>query len=182
MELDRKTRSEQGDAAMTDLLAVADAVRHTGLEVEIVSAGGTGTYDLTGARVGSSEIQAGSYVSMDAQRLGITPAFAVALTVLATVVSKQGTTLVLDSGRKAIGMLREAPFIRGLDASLRSFAEEHMVLDLAGPCPLDRGDQVRVVSGYAPLTANLHEVYHVIEDDMVVDLWPVVARGASRMG
>ena len=42
------------------------------------------------------------------------------------------------------------------------------------------GDRVEVVPGYCPTTINLHEVYHVVENGVVVDLWPVLARGAGQ--
>jgi len=181
LERNRDERSEQAGTAMTALLVVVDALERKGLAIEIVSAGGTGTYDLTGEHKGITELQAGSYVLMDAERLQIAPAFAVAVTVLASVVSRQGQTLVLDCGRKTVGMLREMPQIPSLDATIRSFAEEHLVLDLTGPCSLEVGDQVQAISGYVPLTANLHQVYHVVEDGVVVDIWPIVARGSARL-
>ena len=34
--------------------------------------------------------------------------------------------------------------------------------------------------GYAGGTINLHDGYYVLDGDQVVDVWPVVARGAGR--
>jgi hypothetical protein len=65
---------------------------------------------------------------------------------------------VVDCGRNTSGMLQAEPHIPGLTASVRSLAEELLVLEVAESCPLARGDQVQVISGYAPLTVNLHEV------------------------
>jgi hypothetical protein len=31
-------------------------------------------------------------------------------------------------------------------------------------------------SGYAPLTVNLYDRYHVVSDGTVTDVWPVLAR------
>ncbi len=49
-------------------------------------------------------------------------------------------------------------------------------------CPLKVGDVVEVIPGYAPLTVNLHEVYHVVQGGVIVDIWPVLARGSGREG
>ena len=71
---------------------------------EVVSMGGTGTYDITGADPRVTEIQAGSYVFMDMFHGNLVPGFSRALTVLGTVVTQHGHTIVLDAGRKSIGI------------------------------------------------------------------------------
>jgi D-serine deaminase-like pyridoxal phosphate-dependent protein len=42
------------------------------------------------------------------------------------------------------------------------------------------GDPVELVVGYCGGTTNLHDVYHVVEQDRVVDIWPILSRGAGR--
>jgi D-serine deaminase-like pyridoxal phosphate-dependent protein len=185
MEADRTVRARNANAAMEYLLSVADALAGAGLPVEVVSAGGTGTYDLTGMNPRVTEIQAGSYVFMDAARLAIISEFAPALTVLATVISRQGSTLVLDSGKKTVSPDFTLPTIVGFSPDqvvARKFAEEHLLCEVAADCSLAVGDRVELVPGYCPTTVNLHEVYHVVEEGVVVDLWPVLARGAGTGG
>jgi D-serine deaminase-like pyridoxal phosphate-dependent protein len=182
MEADRSVRARNANAAMEYLLSVADALVDRGLPVEVVSAGGTGTYDLTGTNRRVTEIQAGSYVFMDAARLAIVSGFEPALTVLATVISRHGSTLVLDSGKKTISPDFTLPRFTAFPPDqvvARRFAEEHLLCDVAADCRLAVGDRVELVPGYCPTTVNLHELYHVVEEDMVVDLWPVLARGAG---
>jgi D-serine deaminase-like pyridoxal phosphate-dependent protein len=182
LEKDQAARERMVRAALEYLLSMADALTGAGLPVEVVSAGGTGTYDLTGLNPRVTEIQAGSYVFMDAARLPIVSEFAPALTVLTTVISRQGTTLVLDAGKKTVGVDFTLPSIVGFPPDqvvTRAATEEHLLCDVAAGCPLAVGDRVEVVPGYAPTTINLHEVYHVLEDGVVVDLWPVLARGAG---
>ena len=53
-----------------------------------MSAGGTNTYDMTGADPRITELQVGTYAVMDAGYARLAPAFRPALTVLATVVSQ----------------------------------------------------------------------------------------------
>ncbi len=119
---------------------------------------------------------------MDAARLPIIAEFAPALTVLTTVISRQGTTLVLDAGKKTVGVDFTLPRLTDYppdQVAPRAATEEHLLCDVAAECPLAVGDRVEVVPGYAPTTINLHEVYHVVEEGVVVDLWPVLARGAG---
>ena len=75
---------------MDELLEVVDHLAADGIDCEIVSAGGTGTYDLIGAHPRVTELQAGSYVFMDAFHGSLIPGFPVALTVLATVIGRHG--------------------------------------------------------------------------------------------
>jgi D-serine deaminase-like pyridoxal phosphate-dependent protein len=155
-----------------------DQLAAAGHPMEIVSAGGTGTYDITGLHPRVTEVQAGSYVFMDVGRLAIVPDFAPALTVLCTVVSRQGTTAVLDGGRKTVGAELGLPQPVGVAGTTRALNEEHLLLDVPADSPLRVGDTVEVIPGYAPTTVNLHEVYHVVEDGVIQDIWPIRARGA----
>jgi D-serine deaminase-like pyridoxal phosphate-dependent protein len=66
----------------------------------------------------------------------------------------------------------------GVAGATRALNEEHLLLDVPGDSPLRVGDTVEVIPGYAPTTVNLHEVYHVVEDGVIQDIWPVRARGA----
>lgn len=185
LEKDRGVRGQKASAAMEYLLSIADALAAAGFPVEVVSAGGTGTYDLTGLNPRVTEVQAGSYALMDATRLALISEFVPALTVLATVVSRQGTTLVLDAGKKTVGVDFTLPRIAGQppeQAVPRGASEEHLLYDVTPECPLAVGDRVEVIPGYAPTTVNLHDAFHVVQDGVVVDIWPVLARGAGRGG
>jgi D-serine deaminase-like pyridoxal phosphate-dependent protein len=179
---DRAERGEKAGQAMDYLLEVVDLLAGAGHCMEIVSAGGTGTYDMTGLHPRVTEIQAGSYLFMDAARMPLLPDFGPALTVLCTVVSRHGATSVLDGGRKTIGAEIALPLVVGGAATTRAINEEHVLLDGAEGASLRVGDTVRMIPGYAPTTVNLHEVYHVVKDGVVQEIWPVMARGASLAG
>ena len=62
---DRAEREARTRDAMQALVDTAERLRAAGLPCEIVSAGGTGTYDISGRVDGVTEIQAGSYALMD---------------------------------------------------------------------------------------------------------------------
>ncbi len=59
----------------------------TGSTLAVLSAGGTGTYDITGVNPAVTELQAGSYVFMDAFHGNLVPGFEVSLTVLTSVMA-----------------------------------------------------------------------------------------------
>ena len=113
----------------------------------------------------------------------LVPGFSRALTVAGTVVIEHGKTLVLDSGRKSMGIdfvlptMVDYPFYQA-----RYFAEEHALFDVDERCPLKLGDTTELTPGYAPTTVNLYDAYHVVEKDIVVDIWPIVPRGPGHGG
>ncbi len=84
----RTEREARTRDAMEDLVATAQRIRAAGLPCEVVSSGGTGTYDISGRVDGVTEIQAGSYVLMDTDYGSVGVPFEQAFTVLGTVVSR----------------------------------------------------------------------------------------------
>lgn len=179
LEPDPGMRGEKQRRALSELIAVVDHLEAGGVACEVVSAGGTGTYDLTGANARVTELQAGSYVFMDTFHRGLIPGFEMALTVLSTVRSRHGDRVILDAGRKAVSVELGLPEVVGHRAKTVSVSEEHAGVDVAGDCTLAVGDTVELVPGYAPTTTNLHAIYHVVEDGVVTDVWPVLARYGS---
>jgi D-serine deaminase-like pyridoxal phosphate-dependent protein len=177
-EKDRAARAMKAASAMEILVAAVDRLERAGLRCEVVSAAGTGTYDCTGANPRITEIQAGSYVFMDRFHAAMAPEFAPALTVLATVASRHGDTVILDAGRKAVGVDYVLP-VMATHPSVepRGVAEEHSLFDMPGGSAPGYGDTVELIPGYAPTTVNLYDVYHVVEGGVVVDVWPIVPRG-----
>ena len=72
------------EAAAERRSAAVRAIEQAGLAVEVVSGGGTGTWDMTGRARRVTELQAGSYVFMDTLHLAVVPDLDVSLVVLAT--------------------------------------------------------------------------------------------------
>jgi len=183
LEPDRAVRMAKCHAALDYIGSIVTQLKEAGFPCEVVSAGGTGTYDITGNDSRVTEIQAGSYVFMDNFHGNLVPGFSRSLTVLGTVVIHHGQTIVLDSGRKSIGIdfvlpsLVDYPFYKA-----RFFAEEHALFDVDERCPLKLGDATELTPGYAPTTVNLYDAYHVVENGVVVDIWPVYPRGPGHGG
>ena len=180
LEPDREIRVQKQGKAVNDLLEVVDHLAADGIDCEIVSAGGTGTYDLTGAHPRVTEVQAGSYVFMDAFHGSLIPGFAVALTVLATVVSRHGPRVVVDAGRKAVGIDLMMPVAVGHEADdgVRRRgahrARRRRRLAARGRRHGRADARLRAYRGQPPSA-----IYHVVEDGIVTDIWPVLARHGS---
>jgi D-serine deaminase-like pyridoxal phosphate-dependent protein len=162
---DRSKRSAMLEDSMGRL---ALAARDVG--GDIVSAGGTGTFDLN---TWATEIQAGSYALMDTAygKLGLP--FTQALSVLSTVISVSDGWAVADCGLKALGMDHGNPSVEGADVWFCS--DEH--LTFASASRLRVGDRVRVLPAHVDPTVAYHEALYVVDGDEVVDRWDVDLRG-----
>lgn len=179
LEPDADLRVRKAHAAMDKLMDAVDYLAQHGFESPIISGGGTGTYNITGAHPRLTELQAGSYVVMDAFHAQLIPGFPVALTVLGTIISRHGSRIILDTGRKTVGSELGLPRLKDVPATTAGIAEEHLLVDIDPANPLKVGDKLEVVTGYGPTTVNLHDVYYVVENNIVTDVWPVHVRGAG---
>ena len=163
---DRATRAAMTEESMLLLLKA-----HQEVGGEIISAGGTGTYDLN---TWATEIQAGSYALMDTAYAELDLPFRQALSVLATVISASSAHAVADCGLKALGMDHGNPAIEG-GHQVWFVSDEHVTF---GPAPPVRvGDRIRVLPAHIDPTVAYHEEMHVVEGEEVLEAWPVDLRG-----
>jgi D-serine deaminase-like pyridoxal phosphate-dependent protein len=176
---DRAERTAQAQRAMAALVDTAAQVRAAGLPCPVVSAGGTGTYDISGRVSGVTEIQAGSYVLMDTDYDDVGVGFEQAFFVLGTIVSRPAADrCVADAGHKSTTKDHGLPRVHGVaGAVVTSLNDEHATIAIPPDCPLRIGDRVRLVPSHTDPTVNLHDVLYAFDGDRVVDRWPVVARG-----
>jgi D-serine deaminase-like pyridoxal phosphate-dependent protein len=171
-------------AAMTALTDTASRMRDLGLPVEIVSTGGTGTAAFAGAFPGVTELQPGSYVVMDTHYGTVEGvAFERALSILTTVISKtRPSVAVVDAGMKAASIDSGPPAPKGMpDAQFLFAGDEYGMLSFpegsAEARALKLGDKVELVPSHCDTTINLHDVYYVVRDGILEDVWPIAARG-----
>ena len=165
---DRADQRTQVSQAM-DLLLQA----HADVGGAVISAGGTGTYDLHD-RV--TEVQAGSYALLDTYYAGLGLPFRQALHLETTVISVSAKWAVCDAGLKSLGMDHGNPTIEG--AKVRFCSDEHVTFspgpDMPAPKP---GDRIRVIPAHVDPTMALHEHVHLARDGVVLDTWPIDLRG-----
>ena len=162
---DRALRQELVSEAMALLLQA-----HADVGGEVISAGGTGTYDLN---IWANEIQAGSYALMDTAYAKLDLPFKHALTIVATVISVSPGYAVADCGLKALGMDHGNPEIEG--ATVFFCSDEHVTF--IPDTSVRVGDRIVVRPAHVDPTVAYHERMHVVAGDEVVETWPVDLRG-----
>lgn len=166
--------------AVGSVVHTARLCRDAGLDVGIVSCGGTGTYWITAAIDGVTEIQAGGGIFGDMRYLR---KFGVdhrcALTVLSRVISRPNAhRIVCDAGRKAmsVDLALPEPILAGSLRDMR-FSAEHTTIELdapsADPAP---GAPIEFAVGYADTTVFLHDKLFGIRNGHVEIVWDVLAR------
>jgi 3-hydroxy-D-aspartate aldolase len=183
---DRTKRSAAAAALRTTIAHLVESAHGQGTPMEIISGAGTGTHDLDPEGRIFTELQAGSYVFMDVEYLNALtdglngPPFEVALLVQTAVVSVNAPDWVTtDGGIKCFATDGPLPEITaGTDPAGRYHlaGDEHGRLFPVGPRPA-LGARIELVTPHCDPTVNLHDVYHVMEGDTLVALWPVDARG-----
>lgn len=182
-EIDPARRRANVLQAMGALTRTAGVIRAAGIPVEIVSAGGAGTYDMTGAYPGITEVQAGSYIFMDSHYRQLGLPFNTALTLLATVISHPSPTrAVIDAGMKVLTSDHGLPeLISPAGVRLIALHEEHGILELdPAQVDLNVGDQVEILPSHACTTVNLHNRYYVLREGLLDAVWEIAGRGKSQ--
>jgi D-serine deaminase-like pyridoxal phosphate-dependent protein len=177
---ERKRRTEEGLAL---LMETKELIERSGLEVGIVSGGGTGTYNITGQFPGMTEVQAGSYIFMDSSYRKVLKDFGCALTVLTTVISRPTRDrAIIDAGMKTVTKESGLPEIKGIDgAELIHLSEEHGKLDLSNcDADLKPGDKLELIPSHGCTTINLHDRFYGIRDGRLESIWDIAGRGKVR--
>jgi len=180
---DKKMREEECKKSIAKLIQAKELIEKDGRRVKIVSGGGTGTYYITGAYPGVTEVQAGSYCLMDLRydKLGL--GFEKAMTVLATVISKSFEPFIItDAGEKTMSIEFGMPELIGYPgARLVMLSEEHGHILVEGQMPeLKIGGKVEFYPSHICTTVNLNNWLWVIEGERVVARWKIAARGLSQ--
>lgn len=172
------------------LSPMIERLREAGVGPEIVSGGGTGSHLLDGEDRLLTEIQAGSYVFMDEAydrvdmhgrgRPEFQPAFRIAVTVIGH--SSRGFAIT-DGGSKSFALDGPPPrvFLKNkLVGHIEWCGDEFgRILALEGQSALPIGTVVECTAPHCDPTINLHDVLHVVQDEKLVALWSVEARGRT---
>lgn len=182
----RRKRSEDDLAGVRETV---DLTKKSGLPVNIVSGGSTGTYNIDHAN-GLTELEAGSYVFMDTAYFAIGGKtdeqvysdFKGSLTVLTTIDSKcHAKQATIDYGNKA--MLRPTDKVKGMPwIQVSSQGAEYGLLSWNdGDRDLKIGDRVEIYCSNLDTSTNCYDRYYVAKGDQIVDVWAIMGRrGAAQ--
>lgn len=168
-----QTRMAHSKAALSLAVGVQRELLARGLDATRLTGGSTGSmlYDIAMHEV--TELQAGSYPLMDVAygKIGGVP-FAVAMTVLATVISaSHADRVTVDAGFKAFATDR--PFGPEAIAIARAHwqwaGDEHGFV--FGDSLPGLGERISFVAPHCDPTANLHEKMYACRGDVVEEVW-----------
>ena len=162
-------------------------IREAGYTLDIVTGGGTGTFDIDCELDALTDMQVGSYIFMDAEYLAIETGdnqsalpFEVSLTVQACAISEPvGGLVTLDSGYKALASETVPPELLNLAGARFKFAgDEHGVAILQkGTQQPMLGEKFQMITPHCDPTVNLYDYFWVHRDGFAHCLWPVAGRG-----
>jgi D-serine deaminase-like pyridoxal phosphate-dependent protein len=175
---DRRAAVAEG---MTRLTAVVDALTGRGFDVPVRTGGGTGTLDIDLELGVLTELQPGSYIAMDVQYGEVSGLSALrqALFVQATVTADHYPEWVtVDAGLKALATDAGPP--GSLLGDYDWFGDEQGRIRVTGSDRPRVGDRVELVPPHCDPTVDRYDLLHVVRGDVLVDLWPVHARGRSQ--
>ena len=166
-----------------------EQLRQQGLDCAIVGGAGTGTFEIESQSGIYKEMQAGSYVFMDADYARNldeagkpVSTFRHALFVLSTVMSAAPARLaVLDAGHKAVAVDSGMPTVwQRPDISYVSASDEHGKLQFGSETAAPKlGEKLRLVPGHCDPTVDKFDWYVGVRNGRVECLWPVAARGGA---
>jgi len=174
---------------MAYLSTVIAALRQAGADVQVVTGGGTGTFEADAAQGVLTEVQPGSYPFMDREyrdALKDDPdgAFEQALTIAATVISANHPKWVtVDAGLKAFatdGPLPMAVTPKWAGSDYRFFGDEHGRLMRPLGETVARGERVEFVPPHVDPTLDRYDVIHFVRGEVLVEIAPIEGRGASQ--
>jgi len=179
LRLNEEDRAGKLVVAYAALAEARRALVEAGFPVEVVSAAGTSTLRAAIADPLITEIQAGVYALMEPQLLDPSVPFQCAVAIRGTVISRHPGRIVLDVGRRVVGMEYGPPVPIGFEASRISMGDEHATIEMADPLPA-LGSQVDLAPGQIRTTFNLHDHVWVSRAGRLIDRWPITARGSSQ--
>ncbi len=168
---------------------MVDALAASGFHSQVVTGGGTGTYDIDSEVRCITDLQVGSYVFMDQEYRLIGSRegehfddFEVALQVATTAISQPvAGVITVDGGYKAFASDSVNPVPLDLaDSEYRFAGDEHGVLLLGSGSqePL-LGTVQRFITPHCDPTVNLYDYYWLCSNGLATDMWPISARGCS---
>lgn len=172
-------RQQMTAANYEKLKALLAYLRENGITVTTVSGGSTGTAQIKAMEGLYTELQAGSYLFMDAtyRKLGLP--FQNALFLLTTVVSKRAGLTVVDAGVKTCGVDQGMPLPENGMVERIVDSEEHFQLHNYTE-ETRVGQKLRMIPAHCCSTVNLHDKLYLVDGDRVVDRLLITARGIGR--
>ncbi|MDB6177381.1 DSD1 family PLP-dependent enzyme [Paracoccus sp. Z330] len=184
-----EARQEKLDIAIAMVRDAVAGLKAEGIECELVSGGGTGSYYFESNSGVYNELQCGSYAFMDADYGRILDRdgkridqgeWENAFFILTSVMSHaKADKAIVDAGLKAQSVDSGLPVVFGRDdVEYVKCSDEHgVVSDPQGVLKVN--EKLKLVPGHCDPTANVHDWYVGVRNGKVECVWPVSARGRA---
>ena len=176
--------SNESRKRVQKVLDTREAVEKAGIEVNVVSLGGTNNYEIVGDIDGVTEVPAGSYALMDEKYRAQRKQLDNAARVMSCVTSiPEAGNIITDVGRKAICVDAGDPSLDGMPgAKVRSLSAEHGGIDVDPGVDhgLEPGDRVWFIPRDIAGCVNVHDYIHAVRDGRLEAVWELPARGQYR--
>ncbi len=173
-------KKERTKACMEMAVSTKQLLEENGIECKTISAGGSGTFMITGKYPGITEIQPGTYVFNDYHINSVVPDLEIALTILTTINNKPAKGIfTLDMGSKSISNDMGDPRFKGYGKKIKVLAltEEHCQCTYPSKYDFNIGDKLEAIPAHVCPTVNLYDFLYVIQDDEIIGRWKIAARG-----
>jgi 3-hydroxy-D-aspartate aldolase len=186
-----RKRSEETLKRFEPSVGIFDAMKRSGLNTEIFSGGGTGTYNIMTKVPGMTDVQVGSYIFMDAQYLEIGGEdneelytdFAPSLTVMTTVLNNYfPNRLTTDAGQKALTLNKPDPIVVGEKGFTYSAGSDEFgsIQYQTSSKAYSVGDKLELIVPHCDPAVNEYDQMYGTRKDLVEVVWPISARGHSQ--
>jgi D-serine deaminase-like pyridoxal phosphate-dependent protein len=173
------------------IVSTYEKMKAAGLNMEIFSGGGTGTYNMIKEFPGFTDVQVGSYLFMDCQYIEIGGEknekvyddFAPSLTVTTTIINNNYPgRLITDAGTKALTLNRPAAFVIGEPRFTYSAgSDEFGTITFENSSKTYKvGDILEVIIPHCDPVINLYDFMYGIRNGKVESILPILARGKSQ--
>jgi D-serine deaminase-like pyridoxal phosphate-dependent protein len=174
---DRGERRRAVTEAFQPAVELVHALRARGIDVPRLTGSSSATYDASGYLAEMGEVQAGTYVLMDATYRELAPEFVPALAIVCTVTTaRRNGEIVIDMGAKRQATDWGLPAWPGGAAVHVGTSEEHTQFQLrSGPLPAV-GDRVAVLPAHACTTMAMYRVAFGCREGRLVQELAIDAR------
>lgn len=176
---DINTRKQMTADNYNKLKELISYLNENSVQVITVSGGSTGTAEIKAFEGLYTELQAGSYLFMDATYRSLSLPFKNSLFVLTTVVSQRDGLTVVDAGVKTCGTDQGMPVPYNGCASEIVASEEHFQIHNYTEKTV-LGEKILLVPAHCCSTVNLYDKIYLVDGDTVVDRISITAKGIGR--
>jgi D-serine deaminase-like pyridoxal phosphate-dependent protein len=178
--LDQELKEKTCIKAIESLVKTSKMLRTIGVEIPIVSCGGSGSYTITSKVPGVTEIQAGGAVFGDVTYVKWGAGIQCSLFIRATVISRPSLSrAMIDAGFKTMNGEESMPEVVDLPGvTLSGLDAEHGYLEIENEkVQLKRNDLVDFIVGYGDSTVFLHDFLIGVRKGKVEAIWEIQGRG-----